>query len=74
MHKGDAIRVVLHDFPRFVFERLPPYTPQLNLVEYLWNHLKYDILFNFVPDDVLHINRVLNKRLHRAMASTAIGA
>jgi putative transposase len=69
MHKGDAIRAVLHDFPRLSLERLPPYTPELNPVEYLWNHLKYGVLSNFMPDDVLHLNGVLKQRLRRARAS-----
>ena len=69
MHKGDAIRAVLRDFPRLSLERLPPYTPELNPVEYLWNHLKYGILSNFVPNDVLHLNGVLKQRLRRARTS-----
>jgi transposase len=69
MHKGDAIRAVLRDFPRLSLERLPPYTPELNPVEYLWNHLKYGVLPNFVPDDVFHLNGVLKQRLRRARQS-----
>jgi transposase len=70
MHKGDAIRAVLKDFPRLWLERLPPYSPELNPVEYLWNHLKYGALPNFVPDDVFHLNGVLKQRLHRARQSS----
>jgi len=69
MHKGDAIRAVLCDFPRLSLEKLPPYTPELNPVEYLWNHLKYGVLPNFVPDDVFHLNGVLKQRLRRARQS-----
>jgi transposase len=69
MHKGDAIRAVQRDFPRLSLERLPPYTPELNPVEYLWNHLKYGVLSNFMPEDVLHLNGVLKQRLRRARAS-----
>lgn len=69
MHKGDAIRAVQRDFPRLSLERLPPYTPELNPVEYLWSHLKYGVLSNFVPDDVLHLNDLLKQRLRRARAS-----
>lgn len=69
MHKGDAIRAVLRDFPRLSLEKLPPYTPELNPVEYLWNHLKYGALSNFVPDDVLHLDCVLRRRLSRARQS-----
>jgi transposase len=70
MHKGDAIRAVLQDFSRLSLERLPPYTPELNPVEYLWNHLKYGVLSNFMPDDVFHLNGVLKQRLCRARQST----
>jgi transposase len=69
MHHGEAIRAVLRDFPRLSLEKLPPYTPELNPVEYLWNHLKYGVLPNFVPDDVLHLNSVLKQRLRRARQS-----
>jgi len=69
MHKGDAIRAVLADFPRLSLEKLPPYTPELNPVEYLWNHLKYGVLSNFVPDDVFHLDRVVKQRLRRAKLS-----
>lgn len=69
MHKGDAIRTVLQDFPRLSLERLPPYTPELNPVEYIWTHLKYGVLPNFVPDDVFHLDGVLNRHLRRAKHS-----
>lgn len=65
MHKGDAIRQVLHDFPRLSLERLPPYAPDLNPVEYLWGYLKYGKLPNFVPDDVFQLNVTLNDHLQR---------
>jgi transposase len=69
MHKGDCIRAVLRDFPRLSLERLPPYTPELNPVEYLWNHLKYGALPNFIPDDIFHLDEVLKQRLSRARQS-----
>ena len=69
MHKGEAIRAVLHSHPRLRLERLPPYTPKLNPVEYLWNHLKYGVMSNFIPTDVHHLNRVLKQRIRRARTS-----
>jgi transposase len=69
MHRGDAIRAVLRDYPRLSLEKLPPYTPELNPVEYLWNHLKYGVLSNFVPDDVFHLDGVVKQRLRRARLS-----
>lgn len=49
MHKGEAIRGVLRDFPRLSLERLPPYAPDLNPVEWLWSYLKYGEMANFAP-------------------------
>lgn len=37
---------------RFWIEYLPPYAPDLNPVEHVWNHTKYDDLANYVPDDL----------------------
>jgi len=69
MHKGAPIDQILADFPRLSLERLPPYAPELNPVEYLWNHLKYGKLPNFAPDDVFQLNEVLREHLARACRS-----
>lgn len=49
-HKTAQRRVT--DDHRFRFARFPPYSPQLNPVEYLWSNIKYGVLSNFCPDDV----------------------
>jgi transposase len=69
MHKGEPIQQIQRDFPRLSLERLPPYTPKLNPVEYLWGYLKYGPLANFTPDDVLQLNAVLRKRLDQTALS-----
>jgi len=69
MHKGQAIRQLLHDYPRLSLQRLPPYAPELNPVEALWNHLKYGKLANFLPDDVIQLNAVVRNRLNHAKCS-----
>jgi transposase len=69
MHKGEPIQQVLHDFPRLSLERLPPYAPELNPVEYLWSQLKYGRLANFAPDDVFQLNAVLRRHLHQTAQS-----
>jgi putative transposase len=66
MHKGDPIREVLAEHPRLRLERLPPYAPELNPVEYLWEHLKHGKLPNFTPDDVFQLDAVLQRHLKRA--------
>lgn len=40
----------------FTAEWLPPYAPELNPVEFAWNHTKYTDLANFIPDDVHHLH------------------
>ena len=52
MHRGDPMRALLRDFPRLDVNLLPPYAPELNPVEHLWNFTKDKELSNFVPHDV----------------------
>ncbi len=66
IHKGPALRRLLERFPRLSIESLPPYAPDLNPVEQLWNHLKYDQLANFVPSGVLHLNCLVEAMLEVA--------
>ena len=40
---------------RFWIEWLPPYAPDLNPVEHVWNHTKYGDLSNYIPDDLLDL-------------------
>jgi len=40
---------------RFWIESLPPYAPDLNPVEHVWNHTKYGDLANYVPDDLMDL-------------------
>ncbi len=53
-HRTAARRFV--DEPhRAVFQRLPPYAPQLNPVEWLWSHTKFGRMANFCPDSFEHL-------------------
>ena len=38
-------------------EWLPPYAPELNPVEQVWNHSKYSDLANFTPEDLEELDR-----------------
>jgi transposase len=40
---------------RFWIEWLPPYAPDLNPAEHVWNHTKYGDLANYVPEDLLDL-------------------
>lgn len=63
IHKGPALRALLGRYPRLSIEYLPPYAPDLNPVEQLWNYLKYVELANFVPAGVLHLNCLVESHL-----------
>jgi transposase len=71
MHKGEPIREVLRDFSRLRLERLPPYAPDLNPVEYVWGYVKYDRLPNFLPEDVFQLDATLNDHMDIIHKSSA---
>jgi putative transposase len=45
---------------RFWIEWLPPYAPDLNPVEHVWNHTKYGHLANCIPADLLDLELELD--------------
>lgn len=56
-HKGDPIRELEDGFgDRLALERLPPYAPELNPVEFLWSWLKYSRLNNFAPRGAVELD------------------
>jgi len=55
MHRGEPIREVCREFPRLHLHNLPPYAPELNPVEHLWNWCKDKQLVNFAPHDVAQL-------------------
>ena len=64
MHRGEPVEDLDSDFQRLVgFEFLPPYAPELNPVEQLWNWLKYDQLPNFAARDVWHLERIIERTM-----------
>jgi transposase len=63
MPKGDPIRELEGVLAgRLMLEKLPPYAPMLNPVEFLWSWLKYSRLNNFAPHDAMQLNgRVIDE-------------
>jgi len=59
-----AARRLRERFPRRLqIEWLPPYAPELNPTEQVWNRSKYTDLANFIPQDVSHLSRALRRSL-----------
>jgi transposase len=66
MHKGDPIRDLAEYFgDRICLERLPPYAPMLNPVEFVWGWLKYSRLNNFAPHNANRLNERVVSELTR---------
>jgi hypothetical protein len=63
MHFGDPVRQLQRDFPRLDLNLLPPYAPELNPPEQLWNSARDKELSNFVPRDVDECDAALNRLL-----------
>jgi len=57
-HKGSAVRSLCHRFSRLHLEAFPPYAPELNPDEGVWQHLKR-LLSNGRPDSLDELVDVL---------------
>jgi len=57
---------------RFSFEWLPPYAPDLNPVEQIWNHTKFGELANFLPEDIDHLRDTVRRSLRRKRAKPVL--
>lgn len=56
----------------FEVEWLPPYAPDLNPVEMVWNHTKYADLANFIPDDIHHLHQAVTNSLDNARGQSEL--
>jgi transposase len=56
----------------FEVEWLPPYAPDLNPVEMVWNHTKYADLANFIPDDIHHLRQAVTHSLDNARSQSEL--
>ena len=63
MHKGDDLRALCAARPRLDVDPLPPYAPELNPVEGLWNFEKDKELSNFVPQDLRQLTATVDQHL-----------
>lgn len=67
IHRGKEVKAYLADgaTKQIHLERLPPYAPDLNPDEGVWNHLKYVELRNVCCLDLLHLRHQLDLAVTR---------
>lgn len=65
MHRGPVVRALQQDFFRLDLNMFPPYAPELNPVEQLWNFAKDKELSNFVPHNVAEIDQAIQQWMSR---------
>jgi transposase len=71
IHKGDSIEELLSRTSRLHLEPFPPYAPELNPDEGIWNHLKKN-LANGRPDTKKELMDVLSDEICRMAASQTL--
>jgi transposase len=65
-HRHRQVRDYLERHRQWQVEWLPPYAPDLNPQEQVWNYLKYGRLSNFAPHDVEQIRRRVRQHTQQA--------
>jgi transposase len=65
-HRTAARRLKEYCPKGFRFHWLPPYAPDLNPVEHVWNHTKYSDLANFIPEDIEDLHAAVSVSLQLA--------
>ena len=64
-HKGKEVKRFLAKNARFTSDHLPPYCPELNPDEYVWNWTKYCDLASSCPEDGNALKRIVRRSLRR---------
>jgi hypothetical protein len=73
VHKAAAMREFLQRHPRSIrVEWLPPYAPELNPVEQVWNHTKYSDLPNLAPDDIGQLHGLVYRSIKRQRSQSGL--
>jgi transposase len=73
MQSAFRFRTHLQNFIKlFLREALPPYSPDLNPVEFLWAWLKRHALANFCPDNLGELKTAARNKLKSAQQRPSI--
>jgi transposase len=72
VHRSAARRLRQRFPKRIRIEWLPPYAPELNPDEQVWNRTKYSDLANYIPEDVDCLARAIHESLCRTRSQQAL--
>jgi len=72
VHRSAARRLQERFGKRVRIEWLPPYAPDLNPDEQVWNRTKYSDLANYIPEDVDQLATAVQESLSRTRSQQAL--
>lgn len=68
IHLHNEVKALLHSYTRLHHDFFPPYAPELNPAEYIWN--QYDSsLANGAPENIYDLRYELYKKMHNIRKS-----
>jgi putative transposase len=62
-HHNEWVDELQDDFPWLILEKLPPYAPELNPMEAVWNFLADKQLVNYAPYSVVDLDEAVHDQL-----------
>lgn len=72
VHRWGARRLQRRFARRIKLEWLPPYAPELNPVEQVWNHSKYSDLSNYIADDVYELEKAVYSSINHMCSQKSL--
>ena len=72
VHRSAARRLLARFPGRVHIEWLPPYAPDLNPDEQVWNRAKYTDLANFLPDNIIDLGRTMAASFRRTRSEQSL--
>lgn len=69
-HRGKAVRELAESHPRLHLVFLPPYSPDFNPDEGVWQHLKAEALANYAPKTKHELHTRLKQAIHNLQQRT----
>jgi putative transposase len=65
IHQSDPVERYLSHHEDVWVKPFPPYTPELNPVDYVWSYVKYGRLANYCPSGLDQLRKTINSELAR---------